>query len=146
MKVTTKGRYGLLAMVDLAAQEDGKCVSLKSVAERVGISEHYLEQLIKGLKKAGFVKSMRGAQGGYRLERPPADISVGDVLRVLEGSLSPAECLSEGANAACGGADCDNCVTKPVWGRIYESVNGVVDSISLSELARDYKVVKGSAL
>ena len=134
MKVSTRGRYGLRAMADLAmAAGDDKCVSLKSVAERQGISEHYLEQLILPLKKAGVVNSMRGAQGGYKLARAAADITVGEILRALEGSLAPVDCIAEG-EASCGNADCDCCPTKQVWGKIYDSLNDVVDSITLHAL------------
>ena len=137
MKVSTRGRYGLRAMVDLAmAGSDDKCISLKSVAERQGISEHYLEQLILPLKKAGIVSSMRGAQGGYKLARAAEAITVGEILRALEGSLAPVDCIAEG-DASCGNANCDCCPTKQVWGRIYDSLNDVVDSISLNDLVTD---------
>jgi len=139
MKVSTKGRYGLKAMVDLAVHcDDGSCVSLKSIAEREGISEAYLEQLMAILKKNGFVKSIRGAQGGYILERDPKCISVGDILRVLEGSLNVVECVSDRKNVTCGNGTCKKCVTKNVWEKISDSLSEVVDSISLKDLADEY--------
>lgn len=142
MKVTTKGRYGLKAMIDIATgSRDGKCVSLKSISLRQGISESYLEQLISQLKRAGLVRSVRGAQGGYLLGRGAGEISVGDILRVLEGSLSPVECIESG-DAACGSGNCDCCSTKSVWGRMYNSLNSVVDAISLEELANDFETIK----
>ncbi len=135
MKISTRGRYGLKAMIDIASEgTGGRCVTLKSIAERQGIPENYLEQIVAILKKSGFLKSMRGASGGYILNTDPSKISVGDILRALEGSLSPVECL-ESADCSCGTADCGSCATKTVWGKIYERLNDVVDSISLSELA-----------
>jgi Rrf2 family protein len=110
MKISTRGRYGLLAMVDLASQNNEESTKLKSIAERQGISEHYLEQLIAAFKKAGFVKSVRGSKGGYHLNKMPEDISVGDILRVMEGPLYPVECLSDDGDAACGSVDCGSCV------------------------------------
>ena len=134
MKISTRGRYGLRAMADLASQDNEASVTLKSIAERQGISEHYLEQLAAVLKKAGFVKSVRGSKGGYHLVLPPEDISVGDILRALEGPLYPVECVSDAGDSTCGAAGCEGCVTKPVWEKIYSSLSGVVDSITLKDL------------
>ncbi len=141
MKISSRGRYGLRAMVDLAAHENDRCITLKSIAERQGISEHYLEQLIAALKKAGFVRSIRGSQGGYHLTRDPLTTTVGDILRALEGSLYPVECVSEKERTACGHASCHNCVTKPVWEKLYETQNDVLDSISLQDLVNDYNAM-----
>ncbi len=139
MKVSTKGRYGLKAMVDLAVNCKGNlCVSLKSIAERQGISEAYLEQLMAVLKKNGFVKSIRGAQGGYILEKDLEEISVGDILRALEGPLNVVECVSDKKNVSCGSGTCKKCVTKNVWEKISDSLSEVVDSISLKDLADEY--------
>ena len=139
MKISTRGRYGLKALVDLAAQEDSKCITLKSIAERQGISEHYLEQLIAHLKKAGLVQSVRGAQGGYHLKVPASEISVGDVLRVMEGSLYPVECVLDPETGSCGAANCTTCATKTVWERMYRGMNDVMDSITLQNLVDDYR-------
>ncbi len=92
MKLTTRGRYGLRAMIDLAVHEQESAVSAQSIAERQDLSERYLEQLIRAMKKAGLVKSIRGAGGGYRLARPADQISVGDILRALEGSIDAVSC------------------------------------------------------
>ncbi len=139
MKVSTKGRYGLKAIIDLAAHcSDGSCVSLKSIAERQGISEAYLEQLMAVLKKNGFVKSIRGAQGGYILEKSPEEISVGDILSVLEGPLNVVECVSNRENVSCGNGTCKKCVTKNVWEKISDSLLEVVNSISLKNLVDEY--------
>ncbi len=94
MKLSTRSRYGLQAMVTLAAQEaagGGACVKLNAIAKEHGMSEYYLEQLFLPLKKAGLVKSVRGAKGGYMLSRPAGEVTAGDVLRALEGTLSPVE-------------------------------------------------------
>ncbi len=139
MKISTRGRYGLRAMVDLASQGENRCISLKSIAERQCISPHYLEQLISALKKAGLVKSVRGAGGGYRLSCNPRDVSVGSILKILEGPLYPVDCLSETETKPCGIGSCEKCVTKPVWEKIYESMNDVLNGITLDDLANDYK-------
>lgn len=131
MKLTTRGRYGLRALIDLAENQDGGAVSTQSIAQRQDISESYLEQLIRMLKKSGLVTSVRGAGGGYRLSRAADEISVGDVLRSLEGSLEAVEC------PAIVGDDCssaDECVTKIVWKRINDGIAQAVDSIMISEL------------
>ena len=136
MKLSTKGRYGLRAVVDLALHSDEDTVALSSIAERESISISYLEQLIAKLKKAGIVNSVRGAQGGYMLAKPADQISVGDILRALEGSLNPVECSEVfGGESSCSGADL--CVTKYVWKRISDSINDAVDHILLSELVEE---------
>ena len=144
MKLSTRSRYGLRAMVELAdssskgqskhPRDKHPCVTLKTIAERHGMSEYYLEQLFAPLKKAGLVTSVRGAQGGYRLSRPPEEITAGDVLRVLEGSLSPVDCVDD-EKAVCASASCDTCNTKTVWARLSAGMNEVLDEIRLSELA-----------
>ncbi len=143
MKISTKGRYGLKAMVDLAAHsEQNICVSLKCIAERQGISEHYLEQIMAVLKKAGFIQSIRGAQGGYILNKDVGEISVGDVLRALEGPLHIVECVADNGSGSCGSGSCKKCVTKNVWEKISDSLSDVVDSITLKELVEDYKNIE----
>lgn len=139
MKLSTKGRYGLRAVVDLALHSDEDTVALSSIAERESISISYLEQLIAKLKKAGIVNSVRGAQGGYMLARPAEEISVGDILRALEGNLHPVECAEVyGGESNCSGADL--CVTKYVWKRISDSINDAVDHIWLSELVEESRI------
>ncbi|MBC8570128.1 RrF2 family transcriptional regulator [Zongyangia hominis] len=133
MKISTKGRYGLRLMLDLALSYEKGLVSLRDVAARQEISEKYLEQIIMPLGRAGLVKSTRGAQGGYRLQLPPEEISVGDVLRVTEGSLTPVGCLDD---TPC--ARKDQCVTYSVWGRVQEAITDVVDHITLQDLVEDY--------
>ncbi len=135
MKVSTKGRYGLKAIIDVATHgAESCCVTIKSISERQGIPENYLEQLMATLKKAGFVKSTRGAQGGYVLSRRPEEISVGDLLRTLEGPLVLVDCDSNKQTKSCGSGDCKSCVTKDVWKKMSDSIVEVADSINLSDL------------
>ena len=137
MKISTKGRYGLKAVVDIAHHtQDQKCVSLKSVAERQGISENYLEQIIAPLKKARLLNSIRGAHGGYYLARQPEELTAGEVLRILEGPLAPADCVLDD-DAHCGEAACEGCATKTVWANLFESINSVVDNITIASLMKD---------
>lgn len=141
MKISTKGRYGVAAMYDLALHYGQGPVSLKSVAKRQKISEHYLEQLMSTLRKAGFVKSIRGAQGGYTLSKEPADISVGDIIRVMEGPIALVDCLL--ADAADKESCCERagiCVTRGVWAKVCDSITDVLDSISLADLCREEKL------
>lgn len=140
MKITTKGRYGLRALIDLAKYSEIEPVSINSIAARQGISERYLEQLMTLLKKAGLIKSIRGAGGGYVLAKEMSEISVGDVLRALEGSLEPVECTGFNEEASCEAAG--GCVTKYVWQRINESINQTVNEISLKQLVEESKCVK----
>ena len=136
MKLSTKGRYGLRAMVDIAGNGGERAVSISSIAQRQNLSESYLEQLMSLLRKAGIIESVRGAGGGYRLARPPQSISVGEVLRALEGDLNPVECSALlGAGEPCAAED--TCVTKYVWQRISQSINETVDQIFLSDLLRE---------
>jgi len=137
LKVSTKGRYGLRAIVDLAMNDKEGQVSLKSVAERQGISENYLEQLFSSLKKSGLVKSIRGAQGGYMLAKSADKITVGDVLRSLEGSLCPVDCMDLDLPAGCDRAD--TCVTAPVWAKLRDKINEVVDSFTIADLVLDFE-------
>ncbi|BCN31599.1 RrF2 family transcriptional regulator [Anaeromicropila herbilytica] len=144
MKLSTKGRYGLRAVVDLALNSESEAVSLSSVAERQSISISYLEQLIAKLKKAGIVNSIRGAQGGYVLAKSADQISVGDILRALEGDLNPVDCAEiMGGDTTCSSSDL--CVTKYVWKRISDSINSAVDEILLSELVKESKAVHGNS-
>ncbi len=139
MKISTKGRYGVAAMYDLAMNYGQGPISLKSIAQRQKISENYLEQLVSTLRKAGYVKSIRGAQGGYTLSKDPAQISVGDIIRVLEGPIVLVDCLlSHSDDHNCCERE-DICVTRDVWAKVCDSISLVVDSISLADLCRDEK-------
>lgn len=140
MKISTRGRYGLKAVVDIAYHtKETKCVSLKSVSERQGISENYLEQIIAPLKKARILNSVRGAGGGYFLAKPPNQLTVGDVLRILEGPLSPVDCLLEDGITCGHDGFCGTCSTKSVWVSLFSSINELVDSFTIEDLMKDYE-------
>ena len=127
MKLSTKGRYGLRALIDLAQYSEETPVSITSISKRQDISERYLEQLMSMLKKAGIVKSIRGANGGYILARDAKEISVGEVL--------PVECAGLDPRGGCQASE--SCVTKYVWKRINDSINRTVDDIWLSQLVEE---------
>ena len=139
MKISTKGRYALRLMLDLAIYGNGAPVSLKDISKRQDVSEKYLEQIISMLNKARLVQSIRGAQGGYVLRREIADYTVGDILRVTEGDLSPVECVAPDSPT------CSRegiCVTVKVWQQINDAVNNVVDNITLADLV-EWQAEKG---
>lgn len=136
MKLSTKGRYGLKAMFELAVKEGEGPTSLKYIAERQGLSDQYLEQLFSTLRRAGLVKSVRGAQGGYLLSKPAEQITVGDIIRVLEGPIAPSDCVLE-SDTEC--EKSDMCVTKVIWERIKVSIDDVIDSITLKDMVMDYR-------
>lgn len=131
VKISTKGRYAVRVMLDLALHNTGEYIKLKDVAGRQGISEKYLEQIIAVLNKAGYVNSVRGAQGGYRIAREPEEYTVGMILRLTEGSMAPVACLEEGAPEC---ERCDTCETLEVWKRLYAAVNGVIDGVTIADL------------
>lgn len=139
MKLSTRARYGLRALIDLGIYGETETVSIQSIAVRQRISESYLEQLMAMMKKAGLVTSTRGAGGGYRLGLPAEEISVGDVLRVLEGGLEAAKC--EG-NDGDGCQDADLCVAKIVWKRINDAITDAVDHLMLNELIEEGRRVR----
>ena len=131
MKISTKGRYALRLMLDLAMNDTGDPISLKDVAQRQGISDKYLEQIISVLNRAGFVKSVRGAQGGYFLRKEPQEYTVGMILRLTEGSLAPVSCIEEDE------VSCDrqeSCVTLILWKKINDAIKDVVDHTTLQDL------------
>ena len=131
MKISTKGRYALRLMMDIAANGGEKPVSIKEIAKRQDISDKYLEQIISILNSAGFVRSVRGAQGGYVLKRKPEEYTAGMILRLTEGSLAPVSCV-DGEEPACGRIE--NCATFQLWKRLNQAVSGVVDEITLADL------------
>jgi Rrf2 family protein len=132
MKISTRGRYALRLMVDLAMAPADEFVTIKSIAARQEISDKYLEQIITVLSRAGFVKSARGAQGGYKLARPAEDYTVGMILRQIEGSLVPVACMEDEPNQC---SRCEKCVTLDVWKQLNDAISGVVDHITLADLA-----------
>lgn len=131
MKISTKGRYALRLMLDLAVYNTGEPIALKDIAARQEISEKYLEQIISVLNKAGYVRSIRGAQGGYILTRAPKEYTVGMILRLTEGELAPVNCVGKDA-VACDRAK--HCATIKVWQKMYDAVSAVVDGITLENL------------
>lgn len=135
MKLSTRGRYGVRAMFDLAQHIGQGPISLKSIAERQGISEHYLEQLISGLRRNGLVKSVRGAQGGYILGSEPEKISVGDIIRVLEGPIAPVGCVAEEDQEICQKAE--DCVSRMIWEKVRDSIASVIDSVTLADMVME---------
>lgn len=140
MKVSTKGRYALRIMLDLALNDTGDFIPLKDISRRQGITVKYLEQIITLLNKAGYLRSLRGSSGGYRLARAPKDYNVGDILRTTEGSLSPLACLDPGAPA------CDrllSCPTQQFWKGLDDAINRYVDSYTLADIME--QELKGTA-
>lgn len=145
MKISTKGKYAIKIMLDLATYDNGEPVSVRDIAKRQNISEKYLEQIIGVLNKASLVKSVRGPHGGYVLTDRPEKYTVGKILRVVEGDLSPTDCV--GVN----GIPCENksaCVSYILWQRLDEAVQEVLESITLQdmqewqeELQTDYYVI-----
>ena len=141
MKLSTKGRYGLRAMVDLALNASGDHVALYNIAERQGISENYLEQVFSTLRKAGLVKSVKGAQGGYTLAEKPENLKVGQILRVLEGDLSVVDETFDDSHKV--GKTIQYCLKVNVWDKINDCINNLVDSITLEDIANEYKKSMG---
>jgi Rrf2 family cysteine metabolism transcriptional repressor len=141
MKLSTKGRYGVKAMVDLAINYGEEPVSIKSISERQSISEYYLEQLFSTLRRAELIKSIRGAQGGYILNRSPQEITIHEVIEVLEGPIEVSNCLED---EACNNIDC--CATRLLWKKIKDSIDSVTSSITLKDIVDDYNkmtLIKG---
>ena len=136
MKISTKGRYALRLMLDLAYNHTGSFIPIKNISQRQDISDKYLEQIITQLSRAGLVKSARGAQGGYMLAKEPQEYTVGEILRLLEGNLAPVACVDD-TTEACTRAD--ECVTMEVWREIKDAVNKVVDNITLADLVEQQR-------
>ncbi len=135
MKISTRGRYALRLMLDLAVNHNGEYISIKDIANRQEISVKYLEQIITQLNKAGYVRSTRGAQGGYMLTRAPKEYTVGMILRLMEGEFAPVDCL-DGKENSCGRADL--CVTLEVFKKIQGAIEEVVEQITLEDLVNRY--------
>ncbi len=131
MRISTKGRYAVRLLLDIAMNDEVEPVRLKDTAERQNISMKYLEQIISILVRAGFVKSIRGPQGGYRLMKEPKDYTVGMILRQVEGSLAPVACLEDEVNVCERQAEC---VTLRIWKELDDAIHGVVDKYTLKDL------------
>ena len=139
LRVSTRGEYGVRLMVDLARNYGGKARSLTEIGLAEGFDApkiQYLEQLVKCLRQSGFVESTRGAHGGYQLSRPPDDIRMGDIVRALEGPISPMVCASEGNEPI----DCDRldgCSTRSLWTRVRDAITAALDSMTLADLVHE---------
>lgn len=130
MKISTKGRYAIRMLLDLAEHDDGGYVALRDIAERQGISKKYLEQIVQVLNKSDILKTNRGYQGGYRLSKPPECYTAGDILRLTEGSLAPVLCADDSS-------DCEkspSCPTLSLWQGLYRAVTDYLDSVTLRDL------------
>lgn len=131
MMVSTKGRYALVVMIDLAQHDDGSYISLADIAERQNLSMKYLEIVVSMLNKGGMLKSLRGKNGGYRLVKAPKECNVGEILKITEGSLAPVECI-KAASVSCERAD--SCITLPLWQGLDRVIDAYLDDISLQDL------------
>lgn len=131
MKISTKGRYALRMMLDLAINDNGNYIKIKEIAQRQGISDKYLEQIITMLSRAGYVKSVRGAAGGYRLSKEPKQYTVGMILRLTEGNLAPVACLEDERDEC---SRIQECATIEVYKRLNEAIKSVIDDMTLADL------------
>ena len=134
MKISSKGRYALRMMIDIAENSGGQPVAIKDISERQSISTKYLEQIVTGLTRARLLKSERGPQGGYMLTRAPKDYTVGQIIRAIEGNLAPVACLDDETN------QCDRasiCRTLGFWTGLYKAIDDYVDSVTLEDLLKN---------
>ena len=139
MRISTRGRYALKIMLDLALQPEGEYISLRGVAERQGVSAKYLEQIIAMLSNGKLIKSSRGKSGGYMLTRPPSEYSVGEILRATEGSLAPISCVEDSPNK-CTQSGC--CPTLFFWEGLNRTINDYIDSTTLEDVVNQEKTLK----
>lgn len=142
MKISMKGQYALQMMIDLAANNTGEHITIKSIAKRQELPEKYLEQIMTALSKAGYVKSVRGSKGGYRLTDKPADYTVGMILRTIEGSLTPVAFLDDLENTKSNNTTSN--VTYGVWKKLNDAINNVVDNITLEDLLQNQLAEAGN--
>ena len=133
MMISTKGRYALRVLIDLAEQQRDGFVPLKEIAERQGISQKYLESIMTVFSKSDYVEALHGKGGGYRLNRPPQDYKVGDILRLIEGTLAPVSCLECGAKPCTNAADCR---TLPMWEELNHIITDYLDGVSVADLMK----------
>ncbi len=132
MMISTKGRYALRVMIDLARHDRNEFVSLKGISERQQISMKYLEAIVAVLNKAGFLQSLRGKDGGYKLAKSPEEYTIGSVLKLTEGSLAPVACLEGGCDTVCQSAD--GCITLPLWQKLDGIIDNYLESVTLQDL------------
>lgn len=136
MKISTKGRYALRIMIDLAQHTQDTAIPLKEISERQGITLKYMEQIMPLLTRAGYVRGFRGNNGGYLLSRDPKDYRIGDILRTVEGPLAPIACLEDVPNRC---ERQDTCTTLKFWEGLYQSINDYVDGVTLADMVNDSK-------
>ena len=141
VKISTRGRYALRLMLDLALHDTGEYISLRDISARQEISVKYLEQIVTVLGRAGLVRSVRGPQGGYRLSKAPADYTAGEILRTIEGSLAPVACLDDSPNAC---ARAGECATLVLWERLSRAINETVDGMTLTDLVEIQRAKAGN--
>lgn len=141
MKISTKGRYALMMMLDLAEHDTGEYISLRDISQRQEITVKYLEQIVTVLNRAGLVRSQRGNNGGYRLTRKPSEYTVGDILRVMEGDLNPISCLEENPNECMRSPFCP---VLPFWKGFAKVINDYVDSYTLQDLKDQADALRGN--
>ena len=134
MKISTKGRYALRIMIDLARHDEGSYIRLKDIAERQNITLKYMEQIMPLLTKAGYVRSYRGNNGGYMLARKPEEYTVGDILRTTEGSMAPIACIEDRPNRC---PRCEECTTLPFWEGLWKVINEYTDRYTLADIMED---------
>ncbi|MFZ7133875.1 MAG: RrF2 family transcriptional regulator [Eubacteriales bacterium] len=137
MRLSTKGRYGVAAMYELSNYYNKASVSLKEIAKKQDFSEAYMEQLFSILKRERLITSQRGAKGGYKLAKPPEKITVGDIIRALEGPIEFSECVGGSEDFQCNKSS--QCVTKDIWLQVNDSINAVIDHITLQDLLDKYE-------
>ena len=130
MKISTKGRYATRAMLDLALHMNEGPVQVKEISGRIGVSERYLEQLLGPLRIAGLVKATRGARGGFMLSRAPSDIKLSEIIRAMEGSMAPVECVDSAETCS----RSDKCVTREIWAQIKDAIDGILSSMTLEDM------------
>ncbi len=141
MKISTKGRYALRVMLDLAVHNTGEYIPLKEVSKRQSITVKYLEQIIPHLKKAGYLKSTRGNSGGYRLAKEPREYVIGDILRTMEGNLAPISCLEDERNLC---EMSNSCPTLKFWKGLEQTISNYVDSVTLQDLLDQHQELSGN--
>jgi Rrf2 family transcriptional regulator, cysteine metabolism repressor len=137
MKLSTKGKYGVRAVFEIARHFGKGPITIKAISERQGISFSYLEQILHKLGKAGLIESVRGPAGGYLLRRKPQDLTIGDIVRVLEGPIALSHCLEPGESGDC--YQTDDCVARMVWVEVGEKIEEALDSISFQDLLQNQK-------
>jgi Rrf2 family protein len=136
MKISTKGRYALRIMTDLAANDTGEYIRLKDVSTRQKITLKYMEQIMPLLTRAGYVRSYRGNNGGYRLARRPQEYTVGEILRTTEGSLAPIPCIEDEPNQC---EHCGKCTTVSFWKGLWEVINEYADNVTIADLVNGFE-------